>query len=276
MNFYIELSSNASYSYNTISNFKNRIQLLHPLDGDWEVGLAEISYTKSWKNLTHACVLSIEEMFQNPKPFISRANLFGYAPFELEDRKGIVRAGYYESVKILCDEISKEMQAFKGEYKTLPQFFVDDVTKQVVIRPGFNNDDHPTLPFLNQDLSEMLGFDRYSIRHPIYNESQLVIPQRPADISGGINTLYVYCNLVVPQYIGDTRAQLLKTVEIPSSSKFGDQVVIKYENPHYVGVLTNDFEHVEIDIKDDTNTEIQFMFGRTRIKLHFRKCQTHT
>ena len=272
--FYVELSSNSSYQYNTVSNFQNKVQLLHPLEGNWEVGMSEISYTKSWKNLIRNCELNIDTMFEDFQPFISRQSAFGYIPVKDEERHGIVRSGYYESIERLCEEILNEMKPFEKYFSSLPEFIYDDVKKLIAIKPGINKENKPTLPRLNRELAQLLGFDFYSIKHPSYNKQNLVLGNRPADITAGINTLYVYCNIVEPQYIGDTRAKLLKTVEIPNDSKYGDQVVIKYENPHYVPVLINDFENIEIDIKDDTNSPIRFMFGRTRVKLHFRPCIT--
>jgi hypothetical protein len=274
--FYVELSSNAPFDLNTVSNFKNRIQLLHPLEGEWEVGISEISYTKSWRNLKFNSDLSIEEMFSKSKPYIPMVNVYGYAPFKNQRRGGVVRAGFYETVEKLCDEIEQEMTVFKDEVKSLPEFFLDPVTKLVIIKPGVNKDGKENLPRLSKELSELLGYDTYSIEHPPYNENQYLMPQRPAEISAGITSLFVYCNIIVPQYVGDTRAKLLRAVEIPNNLKFGDQAVVKYENPHYIPLVINDFEYIEIDIKDDANDRIRFMYGRTRIKLHFRKCQIPT
>ena len=62
----------------------------------------------------------------------------------------------------------------------------------------------------------------------------------------------------------------MRTVGVPNEAKFGDQVVLVFTDPHYVPVLINDFENVEIDIKDDTNARIPFLYGRSRLKLHFK------
>ena len=97
------------------------------------------------------------------------------------------------------------------------------------------------------------------------------VAERPADITAGIHTLYVYCDIVQPQYIGDTRVKLLRSVEVPSERKFGDTVVLSYSDPHYIPVLVNEFDSIEIHIKDDSTRDIPFMYGRTKIKLHFRR-----
>ena len=275
MSFHVELSSNASFQYNTIGNFRNKVQLLHPLEGNWEVAMSDISFTKSWKNVLKPCMMSIERMFSFPSPVTSMLHTYGYFPQSDDQRKGLVRPAYYESVHKLCTEIEKEMIPLAGKHKYLPSFIIDELTGMVLIKPGRNKRNQQTLPRLTQELAEILGHDKYSIKNPKHNQDYLIIPNRAADISAGITSLYVYCNLIVPQYIGDTRAKLLRTVDVPPA-KFGEQCSITYTNPHYVPVLTNEFEEIEIDIRDDTNTPIHFITGRTRVKLHFRKCQTHT
>ncbi len=60
-------------------------------------------------------------------------------------------------------------------------------------------------------------------------------------------------------------------VEVPRKTKFGEQCVIKYENPQYRPVLENEFEFIEMSIKDDTGELIPFEFGRAIVTLHFEK-----
>ena len=63
----------------------------------------------------------------------------------------------------------------------------------------------------------------------------------------------------------------MKVVEVPNNVDFGQQVVINYPNIQYVPILTNEFDHIEIDIRDDAGHNIPFEFGRSIVVLHFRK-----
>jgi hypothetical protein len=276
--FYIELSSNAtSYNNNTIANFKNDITLLRPLEGSWEIGLVEISYTKSWKNLQNdykVCLASERKIDS------SYLELYSVKVYEDEDgrfRCGMLKAGNYESIKDLVSELNSEMKAINDPMiAKLPRFFYNKYTKRVYLFAG--SDIHSTnlLLKLGKELKEILGFTNYSTVNPEYKldygtNTQYLVGDRPADLDAALHTLYVYCDIIEPQYIGDIRARLIRSVEVPSNYSFGEQVVVKYENPHYVPLIINDFEHIEIDIKDDTNERIPFLYGRTRIKLHLRK-----
>jgi hypothetical protein len=274
--FYIELSSNAtSYKNNTVANFKNDITLLRPLEGNWSVGLVEISYTKSWKNLQKdfkVCLASERNISS------SYVELFSAAVYEDEDgrfRCGTLRAGHYADIQMLINELNNEIKAIKdSKIVNLPQLYYNSITKHVHLMAGLDKDNVNLLLKLGKEIKDILGFTSYSSVNPTYksdNGSPYIVSDRPADIDASLHTLYVYCDIIEPQYIGDTRARLLKTVEVPPNTKFGEQVVIKYENPHYLPLIINDFEHIEIDIKTDTNTRMPFLYGRSRIKLHLKK-----
>ncbi len=265
--FYVDLTSNTDAD-NTVANFKNKIQLLNPLQGEWEVALVEISYTKSWKNLRNSYKLWINRPQSGAYDFSPKLDIY-YIP-ELMKRKGVIRAGYYDNIYALIGEINTEMGA---KLDDPPKLTIDHITKIVYLKvtTDFKGDMVPNFPV---ELCEILGLNPQF--HDIYNyivadNHKLIIGERPADLDAWLHTLFVYCDIVEPQYVGNTRAKLLRAVEVPNNTKCGDQIVIKYDNPHYVPLLVNDFEDIEIDIKDDTGETIPFMFGRTRLKLHFRK-----
>jgi hypothetical protein len=48
-------------------------------------------------------------------------------------------------------------------------------------------------------------------------------------------------------------------------------MTVMFENPHYLPVLKNEFEFLELDLRDDTGRSIPFQFGTSCVKLHFRK-----
>ena len=90
-------------------------------------------------------------------------------------------------------------------------------------------------------------------------------------IHGSIHSLYVYCNIIKPIFVGNTEAPLIRRVNIPSDKKFGDICEINYNQPQYYPLVWHEFDSIEIDIKDDSDQTIDFAFGRTAVTLHFRK-----
>ena len=84
-----------------------------------------------------------------------------------------------------------------------------------------------------------------------------------------LSTIYVYCDIVEPQIVGDTSAKLLKS--IPAQGKFGDVIAKTFTNIQYVPVQTKSFEAVEVLLRTDTGDPVPFERGKVVITLHFKQ-----
>ena len=267
--FYIELVSNSeSFSNNTVANFKNRINLENKLSGLWEMAVTEVSYTYSWKNMNNLQWIGLNEETIKTN---EKSNSLDHLKFI----NGIqyIREGHYDSLKQLLSEIHNIFLYYAPDkIQKTPYLYYDDVTKYLYIDPGLDRKGNKVLPEFSPTLANLLGFDNYTTVDPKYTNGKIV-SNGPPDLKAGLRTLFIYTNHIMPQHIGDVRASILKTVEVPNNLNFGDQVVIKYNNPHYIPLLFNDFEIIEIDIRDSTGDRVPFLFGITLIKLHLRKRQ---
>ena len=96
---------------------------------------------------------------------------------------------------------------------------------------------------------------------------------RPPDLRLGLpSQMYVYCDIIQPQMVGDVMAPLLRIVNIDNTSHvFGTQRACVFNTPHYVPVMVTTFGNVEIDIRLDTGKPVPFVFGTSCVKLHFRR-----
>ena len=81
--------------------------------------------------------------------------------------------------------------------------------------------------------------------------------------------MYVYCNVVDSQIVGDTFAPLLRTVAV--SDERGSVITSTFDRPHDVPVSTDEVGMLEKNIKDDTAQDVSFQFGKVIVKLHFRQ-----
>ena len=70
-----------------------------------------------------------------------------------------------------------------------------------------------------------------------------LIAESPFDMTRGIRALYVYCDIMEPSIVGNTFAKLLRLVEIPRKI-YGEQVVVKYDNPIFMPVRKKDFDMI--------------------------------
>ena len=90
----------------------------------------------------------------------------------------------------------------------------------------------------------------------------------------GIHSLLVYTDIVKHTLVGNTVAQLLRFVEIPTRSRFGDQITIRYDKPQFYPLNHNYFKTVEIQIFDDSGYQVPFTFGRTYLTLVFKRVES--
>jgi hypothetical protein len=106
--------------------------------------------------------------------------------------------------------------------------------------------------------------------HPIFADEKF-IALRSAELNAGLHSIFVYSNIVEHYFVGNSFAQLLRLVEVPNNSNYGEQVVLRYDQPHYIPLQTHSFDTIQVELKDDTGENIPFEFGRVIIKLIFKK-----
>lgn len=265
--FYLTLPSNTS-TENTTANFSVHLPNKLELQGKWEVALVEIQYPHSWDNI-HSSDGSgqldnvLEVTFANGSKVAVHIPPGYYGTIE-ELIKGI-KYGQERTSQMIAVMVKNQ------KFKRMKMFHITDIVK------GFHFEWNETLKRvkcklyhariqsvkLSQQLQYMLGFETDTIDGS--NEMAYFQP----DLRSGFYSLYIYCSLVEPQIVGNITAPLIRHVHINGSH--GDIVEKLYQTPHYVPVIAKEVDRIEIDIKDDKNQSVPFQFGKTVVKLHFRK-----
>ncbi|GIY60272.1 uncharacterized protein CDAR_28381 [Caerostris darwini] len=82
---------------------------------------------------------------------------------------------------------------------------------------------------------------------------------------------YVYSDIVQPVVVGHVEAPLLRVVRI--SGNDGDVINVLYDRPHYVPVIRQSFQTIEIEIRLNSGNLVPFERGKVIIVLHFRMRQ---
>jgi hypothetical protein len=116
-------------------------------------------------------------------------------------------------------------------------------------------------------LYKLLALDAFK-----YNKSKEIMNN--LNINERINIaplLYVYCDIIDYQLVGDVHAQLLRCCNTVSVSD--SYVHLIYDSPHYIKVTNNYVSDINISIFLDNGDIVKFKSGKKLfVKLHFRPC----
>jgi hypothetical protein len=288
MAFQITLPSNVSddglFVNNKIGSYRTRLPTNLSLDSSWEVGLTEISYTKSWYNITSNQELCLVD---------------GAGAFYQKDV--MLSPGYYKDPEDLLHSLNKLLKDYKGDkIRRCPRFEFNTHSHKVSMVLGEDSLGGRVYCTMGDELRQLLGFEA-TFFEALFNTSYnfpraphtdisnpppqgmetLVTPGKdikasveasnPLDINAGIHSLFVYCDIIKPTFVGDSYSNLLRVVKIPPNVAFGEQIVITYDKPQYFKLNTHLFDTIDLTIRDDSGAPIGFQFGRTITTFHFRQ-----
>ena len=238
------LPSNSSSDYypnNTLTQFSTHLPDPITLEGQWEVGLAEIQYPKSWYNI------------DTGEGWIRLQPRGAHGSTQL-----VLPAGQYDTPQQLIGSLNKVIQKVVKNTKIAAEFTYHDITKKTTVKvsPGAVIELSPTL-------TVMLGMSQSRMYRGSHEGVRVV------DINQGFYSLYVYCDVVEPRCVGDRKVPLLRIV--PTHGPTGEMITQSYENIQYIPILKKHFNTIEINIRKDTGEKVPFEFGKVVVTLHFRK-----
>lgn len=263
-NFYIVLPSNVKdvYNKNTIGTYKTKLPKRFLLKGKWEVGLTEITYPKTYYNI------------ESPQTFFITS--FNYKHNFVPSTESKIPPGHYEIKDLvrIINKIIKKTMANEEDVRKLPQLKFRNL--KITLSTGIierNRERIKITLLVDKNLAEVLGFrgehdnSMIQIRKKGVEEPNDIEAIEFPDTSAGFTSFYVYCDLVKHKIVGDIEVQLLRTVQINRNNN----PVISYINPQYSPLITNEFDSIEISIKNDMGNNVIFTSGKTISTLHFKQ-----
>jgi hypothetical protein len=240
---YIALPSNASldlYKDNTLTSYTVHLPEPIVLEGEHEIALASIIWPRTFYNITET----------------SKNLYYQYASGLSDDVE--LTVGLYDTIKDLIDHINEKL---RNNIKDNIQIRFEPISEKVFVsvKGGYKL-------LLENTLSHILGFGG---KTTVIHKSQF--SPFVTDLSGGIQCLYIYCDIAGYQIVGDTKAQLLKV--LPVEGKYGDTIYRTFDVPTYHPIATKEFQDIKIDLRDDSGQKIHFNSGRVVVNLHIRQRQ---
>ena len=236
MSFYITLPSNSSKQFfpsNTLQNFTTKLASNIKLYGKYKVALVEIFFPTDYK--------------------------VDYGEIYLDD----IKAKYKSTTQIYLKD-NENIEQFLGELNTnLTNVFSNRV------KFSLESNQHVSID-LQQD--HLLGISKrlknlFKLNDEVFEQS--VTGSGVVDkVINSIPSLYLYCDIIEPQFVGDAYVQVLQIIK-SNGNTTGSQQHIIYSNPHYVRVNTQEISNINTSFFSDTGEKILFSNRKLFIKLHF-------
>ena len=140
--FYMTLSSNnKTESDNTIALFDTQLDRTYEFDSNWYVGLAEMSYTRSWFNVKK----------DEPIMLVSSREVL----YPTGER---LKAGFYRNEQELAEAINSIVIRIANDgIVSYPSISCDIYSHRCNVAHGINDEGHELYLWIGEDLAEMLG-----------------------------------------------------------------------------------------------------------------------
>jgi hypothetical protein len=234
---------------NTLAHFQTKLATTFQLEGEWEVGLAEISYPMSWYNLRRE-----EDMEWRIRLEDGQVTSLSLLP------------GVYSTAERLLGEMKRLLLASGFDWALTVILNPISQKTEVYVAAGVE-------VLFSRPLAEVLGLEK--LKTEVYLPQGAYPGRDTFDLHHGFYSLYVYCDLVRSRPIGDIMAPLLRSIPTKeANAKDKDGMNMRNEifnNVYFLPMQKKAFQMVEVDIRDDLGVLVPFESGKVEVTLVFRR-----
>jgi hypothetical protein len=171
-----------------------------------------------------------------------------------------VAAGFYLRPRDLLPAINKVLLADKKYYKVSINLTSRKFVINCEVPP--NSEEQPYIKF-SDNLQVLTGLPRY------ITDRGYTISKDSFDMTGGIQNIYCYCDLLKNVNIGDALAPIAAVVSYSPTSEA--QAVYEATNPIYVPLKQTEFSEVTIELRTKTGAYVPFTSGEVMCIIHIRQ-----
>lgn len=296
--FYMSLLSNSSFKYypqNTTSSFTVQLPQYMCLEGEWEVGVAEIQYPYTFFTVEGGQNRIIVEYIEITKEYFQKSVQLDKARkektveeklllekdiYEKEHKKSLelsIIEGFYKDVKDIVNGINSVIST-KFDIK---EFIYYNPRAHRVQAVNYEIIEGRFLLLsckLSRTLAIQLGYIPTDTEVDV-NLVEISVNDKPAPNVVNMtmclpDRMIMYCDILEPQLFGDIYAKVLGVVitrpegETPN---FGQTYRSVFNPVQYIPVQKKHFEDVTIHIRDIEGKFIPFRYGTLNVKLHFKR-----
>lgn len=301
--FTINLVSNASMSTfpdNTLAHFTTLLPEQINLEGIWEVAVVEISWSELIQNVTEGTFSfqlvnqAIAKPLDIRRPTLSSTSgmVTMYDPRKRKhsadetyqaEQIDSISPGCYPTIDTLLESIFRRV-CVKAEwdFATLPvKWSVCPVSHLLRVDFKGTAKEKMKVKAISKDLRSILGVcsiidcstnvdeQQDEKRHKKNQSNSRATDQYPTDLRGGCHTMFLYCDLVHNEILGDTQSALLRAIPL-SSSKANHRSFSKLQ---WRRLIKCTIQSITISLRSETGSFIPFLSrGRTNLTLQFKRC----
>lgn len=262
-NFFVVVKSINGAAYfldNTPSRFVTKLPRELRLRGEWGVSLAEIGYPMSFIQV----------------PIGENFVVFRRREASTDDNK--IRREESQTCLLTSGNYSS-LDSFLDALNNLPCFihhlsFTQDSVGRIMVTRVCDEDVYHAFS-LAPAIANILGFNRAICDGgvAVVPFQQLYVGQRPVSLSRVIpDTMSIYANICEPYITGDGQTPLLRTISVENDTHdYARTKILSFTSPRYIPLLMNNFDTIEIDIRDENRKPIAFGSGTLTVTLQFKR-----
>lgn len=263
----LTLPSDSSMEYfpdNTISRYRVHLPQELEFDGNYEVGLTQFQYPRTWFN--------VPDYLTDVKLVVYETS----APPSHVKMCQIPR-GHYACADALIvalnDAIYVGLNELFDGFERLSYFTFDPLRKTVTYSSHHADVAFNLVLGLKAELLQRLGFvhSEYPAKKRLFirdNDTGTAV----VDLDGGFKNIYINSDICKPcRVVGHTVQSLLRTVPIQGS--VGDMILYEPVTIDWLPLRLNRFRHVEIYLTDDLGRAVRFESGKAIVTVHIRRAR---
>jgi len=237
------------YLDNTVARFTTKLPNTIDLEGEWEVGLSEISVPSHVHNVIEGlCYYDI----YLANTFIRRINPTPGQYRRLRELLADLHRSQREQIPLQSHEPLLVEFSYESSSGKVRMTYLGSAPRRVQVE-------------FSPDLARLLGYD-HSLR---YMQRHTKLSKFAPNLRGRIHSVYVYCDVLEDVPVRDTKVPLLRIVDTDQKS-IGN--VYRVFNPLlYVPLQKKSFDTVDIDMRTDFGTTVPFLTGKSFVVLEFRR-----
>lgn len=279
--FFIDLPSNASMGrYPLNHGGKYTVELPMPLElpsHQWEVALAEMVFTEDWNPVVQKDIWV--RLIENEK---EGGQWTQHGAYHLPTESGKT---FYTSVDSFWDKAVKTLieSTFKDvKHLTISGLLLekDATTKHVSIKCKITNTNAtPVRIEFSESLLQIFGFTAAQLEEGrfLQTDSKGNISLGPSaflpNLRRGVNTLWIYTDIIKPHFTGDSVSTLLRVVNVADNVNISR--VIYYTQPHFFPLARSNILTINIMITSSRGREPLYFSSPVSCRLIFRRKKSY-